>query len=272
MVKGLLCLVGVLLGVSLFAQNEGDQAIIDAVYPNYTSELNENGGLKRFEEESLWIISNVDQYPLDSDSSQLVVQFNWRCENYVEGEMSEFFVMQKSKTSFQIKARPEDENSVLFYGGGTQRYNEPTIVDEALKLGDAVIGFLVKLESHHFASQTEAEEYKLFAVVKNEVRLVLEYGAGRYSNFSVEDFVQFPEQIDEFFENLGEYIPNETYQKSIKENRIHFAISQSKTDGMFNIMLIDSIYSLFERKPVLKLEKSGCHWNGVAYECLTLVE
>jgi len=249
--------------------NSFDDKVINAIYPSYYKQVTDSGWVDYFGEDFKATIEGVGTFTIPDKKDISIVMLTWRAENYVFGEMVEFYEIKQLQNKIMVLSKPDDDNARIYYGGGTQRYSDAEIT-KVLKFSEnGIIGFEVEQGSYHFASGTDETTVHLFAIIDDKISEVLEIN--QYSGFSGFSLKEIKESGDDsmlqdLLTNIAEYVPNEGWRDNIAEGESQYEILKSQTDGMYDIRVNHITYSLSEDKIDTKEQNYIYKWTGDEYK------
>lgn len=249
--------------------NSLDEKLINAIYPYYYKQVADSGWVDYFGEDFKATIGGVSPFAIQGKKDISIVMLTWRAEDYVYGEMVEFYEIKQLPNKIMVLSKPDGDNARIYYGGGTQRYGDAEIM-KVLKFSEkGIIGFEVEQGSYHFASGTDEKTIYLFAIIENEIRQVL--SINQYSGFSGFSLKEIKEsgndsELQDLLNNIAEYVPNEGWRDNIAESESQYEILESQTDGMYDIRINHVTYSLSENKITTKEQSDIYKWTGEEYK------
>ncbi len=267
----LFCLL--FLSFSLQAQEEkaefNSDKIIEIIRPDYFSSVEKKEYVKLFLETPPVQISGVKVVPMFKDGHYALVAAHYECEEFSYGHLTEFYLLDISKNPVEVIAKPPLEEAHMYYGGGTQRYSEPLIMPIEYPLGEDLFGFIVIQPSYHFASQTSEETLTLFLIKKDQIFSSLESSIFHgYMNFSLAEEIDNPDFMIEIKEDLEELLPKDYTWDEIIESTHTFEILDSKTEGVHDILMKETIYTLEKDGIKESIDAQFYFWNGNDYQKL----
>lgn len=247
-----------------------EEKVINAIYPKYflevyNSDESELAGVDyvrdEFSESDLHTIEEISGYRLPS--KKILTLVHWSPINGTGSQVTEVYVLSKSGKSFEVISGTDETNRIV-YGGGTRLSELPKPVKGYLIAEDQIV-FAVSQVSRHAPSDSYTETVTVFEVQGKIINPIFEFDA-----FSGHSSFRLREELNSSHEELirvGMMIPNHIYRHDIEQIESILQITNSLTNGHFDLILKEEIFRLTDDLKEIRydFQETLYKYDGSAY-------